>query len=192
MTRSHGMSFNMKFEKGKYYHLYNRTNNHEPLFQETENHDFLLTKFFQHLSPFISVVAYCLMPTHFHFLIRVETDESLSVSNNIAIVLRSYTRAINKRYNREGNLFQQNTKAKEITDNQYLITLISYIHQNPIRAKLVSHLDDWTYSSYKILCEDSDDESVGKSIIKLHFKSADEFKRYSNEIIDSVRKEFWI
>lgn len=88
------------------------------------------------------------MPTHFHFLIRSEIDDSLLISKSIAVILRSYTRAINKRFNKTGNLFQYNTKAKEITDEQYLITLINYIHQNPLRAKLANRLEEWNHSSY--------------------------------------------
>ena len=124
----------MQFEKGGFYHLYNRTNNKELLFPLRENYHYFLQKFKTHLRPHCAVFAYCLMPTHFHFLARVETDNSLLISKQIGVLLRSYTRAINKRSARHGNLFQQNTKAKLIDDESYLLTLMNYIHQNPRRA----------------------------------------------------------
>ncbi len=145
----------MIFENGKYYHVYNRTNNKELLFRDEENYSFFLAKTEKHLISLVSIISYCLMPTHFHILLRCETETSADLSNAFAVVLRSYTRAINKRFGRTGSLFQQNTKAKEITDERYLLTLISYIHQNPLRAHLVSTLNEWKYSSYRQIAGDS-------------------------------------
>ena len=196
----------MTFEKGKYYHLYNRTNNQELLFHDDDNYQFFLSKFQHHLSTSLSVIAYCLMPTHFHFLIRIESDDSLLISKNIAVLLRSYTRAINKRFNRNGNLFQQNTKAKKIADENYLLTLISYIHQNPLRVKKCDRLKDWKYSSYQDLItihaitqsniSDAMTRSHGITIdqkfYEQYFKTTLDFKKYSEEMVVSVKKDFWV
>lgn len=183
---------NMLFEKEKYYHLYNRTNNNELLFRDDDNYTFFLQKYHTHLSPFVATIAYCLMPTHFHFLIRCETDGPYVLSKNIAILLRSYTRAINKRYNRHGNLFQQNTKCKEITDESYLLTLVHYIHQNPIRARISMKLDDWRFSSYKDIVETSREWYGGKDFVLQYFQSVDDFVFSSKNIIDTVKREFWV
>lgn len=182
----------MLFEKEKYYHLYNRSNNNELLFRDDDNYTFFLQKYHTHVSPFVTTIAYCLMPTHFHFLIRCDTDDSLSVSKNIAIVLRSFTRAINKRYKRHGNLFQQNTKYKEITDVSYLVTLVHYIHQNPIRARISLNLDDWKFSSYVDIISPSREWYCGKDFILQYFQSVDDFILSSNKIVDTVKREFWI
>ncbi|MFA5834916.1 MAG: transposase [Bacteroidota bacterium] len=187
----------MIFEYGKYYHLYNRTNNKEKLFPQEENHLFFLLKFQTYLSLHCSVIAYCLMPTHFHFLIRIESNDTLQISKSIGVVLRSYTRAINKRFDRNGNLFQQNTKAKEITDERYLFILLNYIHQNPLRARLVTRLEDWKYSSYRMLIDssamtDSHGVTVDKKFYGEYFKTSNDFKQYSEELVQSVRSEYWI
>jgi REP element-mobilizing transposase RayT len=182
----------MQFEKGAFYHLYNRTNNNEPLFPLAENYFYFLQKFELHLIPHCAVVAYCLMPTHFHFLIRVKTNDPLLISKQIAILLRSYTRAINKRFFRHGNLFQQNTKAKHIDNESYLLTLMNYIHQNPIRARLSRKPVDWEYSSYRDYAGIRNGILTNKSLMAHYFDSSEKFVRYSEDIVEFVKKEYWV
>ena len=89
------------------------------------------------------------MPTHFHFLIQIISEETDLVRNNIGILLSSYTKAINKVNNRNGSLFQNHTKAKVIEDDEYMWNLINYIHQNPLRNALVDKIEEWEFSSYQ-------------------------------------------
>jgi REP element-mobilizing transposase RayT len=77
------------------------------------------------------------MPTHFHFLVRIDTHTIPDLKKQIGIFLSSYAKAFNNAFQRNGSLFQQHTKAKLVDDPNYLITLLTYIHQNPIRAKLI-------------------------------------------------------
>ncbi|MBI2427560.1 MAG: transposase [Ignavibacteriales bacterium] len=182
----------MPFEKDKFYHLYNRSNNNELVFIEDTNYLFFLKKFKKLLKPFCAVIAYCLMPTHFHFLIRSETEHSDNLSSGVAVLLRSYTHAINIRYRRHGNLFQQNTKAKIVEDESYLLTLINYIHQNPLRAKLVENIGDWKYSSYLDLTGKRNGSLPDKNFLKQYFKASADFERYSQKMVVSIRKEYWM
>ncbi|MBP9211949.1 MAG: transposase [Bacteroidetes bacterium] len=138
----------MILESGKYYHLYNRSNNREIVFKEEENHEYFLAKYQKLISPYAGTIAYCLMPTHFHFCIKVTTDDMDRLRDNIGILLSSYTKGINKRFDRHGSLFQKHTKAIWIEDESYLITVCRYIHLNPLRAKLVMSPVDWQFSSY--------------------------------------------
>ena len=144
-------------ETNKFYHIYNRGNNSEKLFYDDNNYMFFLKKFKYYLDDFVDIHAYCLMPNHFHFLISIKDDFEVSKEidvekatdkgfNNLFI---SYAKAINKRRGRTGSLFQNSYKKKEITDENYIINLILYIHQNPVVANLVDCCDDWKYSSYK-------------------------------------------
>jgi putative transposase len=96
----------MKFETGKYYHLYNRSNNKEIVFHEKENYPYFLQQYQEFVSQYFTTFAYCLMPTHFHFLVKVD-NESEEVNTAIGRWLSSYTKAINKRYERQGSLFQK-------------------------------------------------------------------------------------
>jgi len=150
----------MHFKVDYIYHIYNRGNNKTRIFFKNENYLFFLMKTQKELSDYFHFLAYCLMPNHFHFLVQVKkmgdsSDEYLSrqISNRIAILLRSYTRAINIQENRSGSLFQQKTKAKCLNDlntsqSNYVPACFHYIHQNPINASLVKKMEDWSYSSF--------------------------------------------
>ncbi|NEU67280.1 transposase [Spirosoma agri] len=150
----------MNVESGQLYHVYNRGNNRQRLFFRPENYLYFLRKLRKHLLPTCDLLAYCLMPNHFHFLIATFDENSPSGVDNaygsdvfrinqaIAVILRSYTRAINIQECRTGSLLQQETKAKWLDKNQYVAACLHYIHQNPMRASLSERLEDWPYSSY--------------------------------------------
>lgn len=64
-----------KLIAGNYYHIYNKGNNNERLFAREENYDYFLNKFKKHLHGFIDIYSYCLLPNHFHFLIKVVNEK---------------------------------------------------------------------------------------------------------------------
>jgi putative transposase len=136
----------MKVYSDTYYHLYNRGNNKGLIFFENENYTYFLSQFKKYVSPFCDVYAYCLMPNHFHFFLRV-IDE-ISFEKGIKNFFISYSKAINKKYNRVGSLFQGRYKISEIKTDSYYTTIITYIHQNPVIAGLVKNMEDYKYSSY--------------------------------------------
>lgn len=150
----------MHFEPGNLYHVYNQGNNRQPIFFSRENYLYFLRKMRKQLMPVSGILAYCLMPNHFHFLLyvkKVEDTHPITSSdqmsqhllvNKIATLLRSYTRAINNQENRSGSLFRQKTKAVEIDSIRYGITCMHYIHQNPLKANLVDRLGQWEFSSF--------------------------------------------
>ncbi len=135
------------------YHIYNRGNNRENIFFDDENYLFFLSKFNYYLKDKVTVYAYCLMPNHFHFLLKVneckthlemtkELDlndkEKLSqVEKSFRDFFISYAKSINKSYSRTGSLFQYKFKRKPIIDESHLINIVAYIHLNPVRAGLV-------------------------------------------------------
>jgi len=101
------------------------------------------------------------MPNHFHFLIHINKESTMStmekhrpllqvLSKNIGTLLSSYTQALNKSVKRRGKLFAHNTEAKLITlqGNKYIENCFFYIHQNPVQARLVKKIEDWKYSSF--------------------------------------------
>ena len=151
----------MHFEKDKTYHIYNRSN--QAIFYNERNYLYFLSKVKTLIKPAAEIIAWCLMPNHFHFLI-VANERSCELINekhrpnvqllskNIGTVLSSYTKAINKEFNQRGNLFSHNTKAKclndEVNNCDYAITCFHYIHQNSLTAKLCNNLNEWKFSSY--------------------------------------------
>lgn len=181
----------MQFKTGQFYHLYNRSNNRELLFKNEENYRYFLRKFKIRFEEYLSVYAYCLMPTHFHFLISVDTKEVNELRKQIGIQLSAYTKAINKAFNRNGSLFQRHTKAKLIDNRGYLLTLISYIHQNPIRSGLVDQLIDWPYSSYRDLARYRNGTLVDDSLIDTYFSSVEDFREFSDQTIKEIPDKYW-
>ena len=98
------------------------------------------------LPPRCIIYAYCLMTNHVHLLIREQGEELSSVIKTIGI---SYAIHYNKKYQRKGPLFQDRFKSEPVNDIAYFITLLRYIHQNPIAADLVKLARDYTWSSYR-------------------------------------------
>ncbi len=91
-------------QTGNFYHVYNRGNNCQTIFFERENYVYFLRLAREHLIiNAVDIVAYCLMPNHYHFLVYLR-DETLS--DAMKSLSLSYTKAINKRFNRSGVLFQ--------------------------------------------------------------------------------------
>jgi len=143
--------------ENQFYHIYNRGNNSEDIFSDEENYIFFLSKFQYFLKDFINVYSYCLMPNHFHFLVKIKPDSSnLAKNNSDKMTLTekafrdffiSYAKSFNKSQNRTGSLFQYKFKRKLIDKEAYLKNIVAYIHLNPVRAKLADKAEDWEYSS---------------------------------------------
>jgi REP element-mobilizing transposase RayT len=144
----------MNLHPGQLHHFYNRGNNGEQVFYTPEHYHYFLRKVRTHLLPAGRLLAYCLMPNHFHLLFEpAETDEAGALTQAaFGVVLGSYAQGLNKERGRTGSLFQKRTKAKLLeahTTPGYALTCLHYIHQNPYRAQLVAQLADWPYSSYR-------------------------------------------
>jgi putative transposase len=136
----------MKVNSDTYYHLYNRGNNKGLIFFENDNYAYFLDQFKKYVASFCEVYSYCLMPNHFHFFIRI--NDQILFEKGIKNFFISYSKAINKKYNRVGSLFQGRYKVSEITSDSYYTRIITYIHQNPVVAGLVQNMEDYKFSSY--------------------------------------------
>jgi REP element-mobilizing transposase RayT len=180
----------MKFQPHQLYHVYNRGNDQKPIFYEQENYFFFLKKMRRQLCPFADIFAYCLMPNHFHWLLFAhEYSPAKSVThplnNRIGTLLSSYAKAINKRYDRTGSLFQQKTKAVQIDSQTYGLTCFHYIHQNPVCAGLVQNMGEWPYSSYPDYCSNRSGKLVTKHFaLEMLGLSEETILEYSKKSID--------
>ena len=122
----------MLIEKGHIYHIYNQGNNRQKIFFNRENYFFFLGKMKEYILPYTDIMAWCLMPNHFHWMVYVrETDifrsrgatqsrtptisDNISFNKSIGFLLASYTRAINNQENITGSLFREKTKAECLT-----------------------------------------------------------------------------
>jgi len=185
-----------------YYHFYNRGNNRQAVFFESENYLYFLGGVTKYLVPVVYIVAYCLMPTHYHILVRVKqtsevfktSEVSLQVSRAMQKFLISYTKAINKRFDRVGSLFQGQFQAKPIQSYSHLLNLCVYIHANPVKDGLVALPEDWIYSNYLEWLGQRAGTLVDREFIQEHFGSPAEYKELITHYVktrylpDDVRK----
>ena len=151
----------MQFEIANLYHIYNRGNNKQRIFFKADNYQYFLEKINRYIKPNSDILAWCLMPNHFHFLIHAN-EASVKIvkefpikinalTEGFRLLLSSYSQGINKQEDRTGNLFQQKTRFINIAEGSegYGYTAFQYIHQNPYMAGLVVQHEDWEFSSYR-------------------------------------------
>jgi REP element-mobilizing transposase RayT len=150
----------MQFEIDNIFHIYNQGNNKQKIFHSDENYLYFLKLYRKFVLPHSDLLAYCLMPNHFHFLVNTNSQSTKirkvgslnlsELSNGIRMLLSSYSLAINKQEKSTGSQFRQKTQAKllKIEEVNYPYMCFQYIHQNPLRAGLVKQMEDWKYSSF--------------------------------------------
>ena len=135
------------------YHVMLRGINQQVIFEDDEDYE----KFIETLKTYKAIsgyklYAYCLMTNHIHILIKVEQEDIDLVMKRIA---GSFVYWYNLKYRRKGHLFQERFKSEAVEDNNYFLTVIRYIHQNPVKAKLCNKTDEYTYSSYNDFIKES-------------------------------------
>jgi putative transposase len=175
-----------------YYHIYNRGNNRGAIFFEQENYLYFLQGMKRYLLPAVDIIAYCLMPTHYHFMTRVkqasEVSKTSEASAQFSLAMQkfliSYTKAINKRYKRVGALFQGAFHAKPITNSSHLLHLCCYIHANPVKDGLVADPSNWPYSNYLEWIGERDGTLVDHDFIQTQFVDP---KDYMDFVLDYLQ-----
>lgn len=161
------------------YHIMLRGVNQQQIFEEREDYEKFLQvlKDCKAVSEF-KIFAYCLMGNHIHILLQ-ETKEPIEL-----LMKRIATRFVywyNIKYRRAGHLFQDRFKSEPIENDLYLLTVIRYIHQNPIKAGLCKTVSGYEFSSYKGYIKHSDlidSDFVFEIIEKEAFKNFNNEKAY--------------
>ncbi len=172
-------------KQSQYYHFYNRGNNNGVVFFEEENYFYFLELIKRHLSSIADFYSYCLLPNHFHLIFRIKDDKTFltkykdNIYQPFSNLFNAYTKAINKKYNRTGSLFQKHPKRIAIKNEEYLRNLIIYINTNPSHHNLAEY-KNYKYSSYQSLISDKPTLLKRKEVINM-FGDIDNFK-YVHEI----------
>ncbi len=154
------------FEAGITYHVFNRANNYENLFIEEKNYSYFIKLMSKYLLPIADIYAYCLMPNHFHFVLKIKSVDELPAQFSsgkrlhmaFSNMFNAYAKAINKSYGRRGSLFQKHLKRNVITEDEYLINAICYTHLNPVIHNFTNDITKYTRSSYNAIVQN--DETV--------------------------------
>ena len=194
------------------YHIFNRGNNGETLFREPKNYGHFLNLYIKHFQPFVHTYGYCLLPNHFHFCVSVKSEQEIidnlddeqtlrvlktlrvsdgttkqvlktTPSQAFGNLCNAYTKAINKRYQRTGSLFENPFERKRVENAAYFQNLIIYIHQNPQTHGLIDDFRDWPYSSYDAIVS-SKKSRLAKTAVLNQFDGSENFIQLHQTLTD--------
>ncbi len=140
MGRSHRIEF-----EGATYHVIARGNNKECIFEEQKDKEYLL-KLFKDIKQGMGfkVYAYVIMNNHYHFVIQIMDQPLYKIMHHIH---NKYSKYYNNQYERVGHVFQGRYKALLIQDERYLLSVVRYVHHNPIKANICNKTDEYRWSS---------------------------------------------
>ncbi len=137
-----------QFEPGYFYHIYNHAAQNLILFKDADDYRLCMSLIRMYLqSSDFMVASFSLMPNHYHFLIKQNSERPIYDAMN-KIWFR-YSKYYNKKYQGKGSIFAAKAQHKLVDKEAYLLFLIAYIHLNPVSAGLVSEAAEWEWSNYR-------------------------------------------
>ncbi|MBI4101248.1 transposase [Candidatus Microgenomates bacterium] len=180
-----------------FYHVYNRGVEKRQIFLEDEDYNVFLNLFkrhlsrsaikdfrgrtYQNLSKAIELLAYCLMPNHFHLLFYQRDDKAMT--DLMRRVSTAYSLYFNKKYSRVGGLFESVFKASDVDNERYLWHISRYIHINPLDFGF--SLDEYPFSSYGYyIGKKQADWIKPKRILELHKEYGESYREFVNDFAD--------
>lgn len=175
------------YVEGGYYHIYNRGVEKRRIFFDRGDYNTFLHYLSLYLTPIdeirkekpllrlnivknnlsdeVELLAYCLMPNHFHLLVKQKAIDG--ITRLMRQITTGYSMYFNKRYNRQGHLFQGRFKAANIDSDEHLLHLSRYIHLNP-KDRGVS-LTEFEWSSYLNYLGNKNEQWVNTGLILNYF-----------------------
>ena len=186
-----------------YYHVFNHANGRDNLFMNRGNYQFFLQRYTFFMNPIVNTYAYCLLPNHIHFLVRIKDEQELKmawqvknkphcqltkeidwsafISREFGNLYSSYSQAFNRQQGRMGSLFMPNFKRREVNNEEYFIQLIHYIHANPVHHGFVDSMDKWEFSSFRAL-KSEQPTSLRRAEVLDYFGGIHEFVRFHHQM----------
>ncbi len=188
---------------GEIYHIYNRGNFKNNIFINREDYQFFLLRLRQNLFPetyeknryyriqplpsgSFTLLAYCLMPNHFHLLIKQNNE--IPPSKLILKLCTSYSKYSNKKYKHVGHVFQDRFRQIIVDDNDYLTWLAAYIHLNPKVAGLIKNSAEYIWSSYPAYLN-SQSDLCDTALIGNQFKNIQDFKEFTESSYEIIKSK---
>ncbi|MEX2115387.1 MAG: transposase [Bacteroidota bacterium] len=145
-----GDSFRQPMYPGGYFHIYNRGNNREKLYYDNYDYDYFLKKYWEYMADWTVTFAYCLLPNHFHFLVKIKESDGAAekASEQFRRFFISYAQTINLKYHRSGSLFRKNFNRLPVESDSNFLNVAAYIHLNPVHHRITSDFTKYQWSSY--------------------------------------------
>ena len=172
----------VQWQQGEYYHIYNRGAGRQSICLNDANYIYLLRLLKEVAAACeITVIAYCLLPNHYHWLIR--QDGETPGTDLPKRVFGSYTQSFNKWNRRSGTLFAGRFKPKHVDADDYLLHLCRYIHANPVRHGIAFAPELWPYSNYQEWIGVRPGTLVDRSFVSAHFPRVGQYQAYVNDYI---------
>jgi putative transposase len=142
-----------------YYHIITRGNNRKKIFRVNKDYILFMQLVHEYAQKYsIKILHYCLMPNHVHILLSPEQAQNLS--KFMQGILQKYAIHFRKKYVHNGFLFQNRYKSHRIDNNRYLLACGRYIERNPLRAGLITELNEYKWSSYRYYAHGEQDKII--------------------------------
>lgn len=126
----------------------------------------------------VDILAYCLMPNHFHLLLRQNTDNG--ISNYMRLVQNSYAKYFNIKHHRKGPLFESSFKVVHVENDEQLAHVSRYIHLNPVSAGMIDigDIKKFPWSSYSEYLNNDYSHTIKKDLILNYFSDANKYGEF--------------
>lgn len=184
---------------GQTYHVFNRSVQDIPIFKGAKNASLFLeaTEYYLQVKPpvrfsfyrrakekypidlqrkIVNLFTYCVMPTHFHFLVRQEEEKG--IRKFIQRLTNSYAHYFSIKYKNRGPVFEGNFKAVRVENDEQLIHLSRYIHLNPVTAYLAEQSEDYPFSSYHDYLRGKNTAMLDVDLVLSFFKSPKDYQKF--------------
>ena len=175
--------------EGATYHITARGHHRNDIFRDEEDFKIYLIILEEALLYFnnynYEIIAYCLMDNHVHLLLKTGVEPPWRF---IARVHSIYARYFNKKYNYLGTLFQGRYSAEIIENDTYMLETSRYIHLNPVKARMVTHPEDYLWSSYQTVIGIADDRITEKKKTLAYFSKNSVF--YYREFVEDIGHKY--
>lgn len=180
------------FEDDFYYHVYNRGNRKQQIFLRGNDYERFLEKVVDYKKKFpVEILAFCLMPNHFHFLIK-PLGQGM-ITRFMSNLCNSHSKFFNTKYETVGALLQGRFKAKKVDKDEYLVHLTRYIHLNPVelfgfpeKTKVFDLLRNYRWSSLSSYLTGDDTGVVNPWFVLNYFSKKDPLSDYRNFVIANI------
>jgi len=177
--------------ENSYYHAMNRGADHATTFHDNDDYQAFIDIFKQLNCRYrFEIHTYCLMPNHYHLLIRTPLP---NLSTGMKHLNSLYTKYYNKKYKRDGALFRGRYKAILVDAENYLLRVSRYIHLNPVKARLTKHPEKYLWSSYRFYTNNTAQPNwLNTNEILSCFGTKQQKNKYSLFVIEPTDQELEI